>query len=63
MGVFLKMAGLGLVVGGGSLLILWLLFGGHVALAWLALVGTAAATFGVIVAITRETQQAEQVQR
>ena len=63
MGVFLKLATLGLVVGVGSLLIMWLLFGGHVALAWLALVGTAATTFGVIVALTRETRLTDQAQQ
>jgi hypothetical protein len=63
MAVFMKLTSLGLVVGGGSLLTGWLLFGGHVALAWLALAATAALTVGVIVLITRETQQAEQVQR
>jgi hypothetical protein len=63
MGVFMKLAGIGVLFGGGSLLTGWLLFGGHVALAWLVLAATAALTVGVIVLITRETQQAEQVQR
>lgn len=63
MGVFMKLASLGAVICVGSLLMMWLLFGGHVALAWLALVGTAATTFGVIVALTRETRLTDQAQR
>lgn len=52
MSVLLKLAGLGLAVGGGSLL-----------MSWLALVGTAALTIAVIVLLTRETRLTDQVQR
>jgi hypothetical protein len=63
MGVFMKLAGLGTLFGGGSLLTGWLLFGGHTALAGLALAVTAALTVGVIVLIARETRLADRVQR
>ena len=55
MGVFVKLAGLAVVIAGGSLLVLWLLAGGDVALAWLALAGTAAMTAAVIRLIVRDT--------
>lgn len=59
MGAFLKLVGLAVVVGGGSLLILWLLAGGDVALAWLAAVGTALLALGGIVLIARETRRTD----
>jgi hypothetical protein len=63
MGVFLKLATLGLVSGGGSLLTLWLLLGERTALAWLALAATAALTIAVIVLLTRETRLTDQAQQ
>lgn len=62
MGAFLKLAGLAVVVGGGSLLILWLLADGDVALAWLAAVGTALLALGGIVLIARETRRTDRTQ-
>ena len=49
MGVFVKVAGVGVIVCVGSLLMLGLALSGHVALAWLVLVATGAATLATIV--------------
>lgn len=59
MGAFLKLAGLGTAGGGGTLLTLWLLAGGHVALAGLTLFVTGALVVGGIALLARATTRSE----
>lgn len=59
MGAFLKLVGLATAGGGGSLLTLWLLVGGHVVLAGLAVVGTGALVVGGITLLARATTRSE----
>jgi predicted small integral membrane protein len=63
MGVFFKLASLGAVIGGGSLVMLSLLLGGYVALAWLTLAGTISLAAVVIVLIARETRSTDRAPR
>lgn len=62
MAVFLKIASLGVVIGGGSLLSLWLATE-SVPLAMAALAATGALAVGVIALITRETRYQDRVQQ
>jgi hypothetical protein len=57
MRTFMKTAGMALVVGGGSLLTLYLAFT-NAALAWLALIVTGVLAIGGIVLIVRDTRNA-----
>ena len=59
MGAFLKLASLGVTVGGGSLLALWLNFNDHRLLARLTLAGMAVGAVVVIVAIARDTRRVD----
>lgn len=59
MGAFLKLGALGVTVGGGSLLALWLTFAGYPLLAGLALAGMAATAVAVIVLMVRDTRRAD----
>lgn len=58
MRTFMKIAAMGVVIAGGSLLTLWQAIGGHLLLSWLSLLTMAALTFALIKFIAGDAKNA-----